>query len=277
MRNHPKQWLKLLQWSSFLTLLSAAWLTISHHSPLGNLFKLDQKLAEYLNITDPSTTSYLMIGISLLLAISALCSFRCGAHWKLKYVTPLIISALIIIITLFLYAFSSSQHSTAITIAIFIIPVSTPLLLINYHHLKNQVDYWSVWACLLIAITTFAYAFQSLTTPIGIPTPSGIPIKMSGLTTDLNALIVTTTAYLAIATAIALFITTLRKLALYIIIILGLSITGATSISHLSSTEPLHNISLWLPMTLLITGYWLLPTLILYSLASHRKTRTLKL
>jgi len=275
MRNHLKQWLKLLQWSSFLTLLAAAWLSYKHHSPLGNHFKLDDKLAGWFNITDPAIINYSMIGIAVFLGISALCSFRCGNYYKPKYVIPVLISALLLIATLVLYVLE--QTNPSLVVATFIIPASVPLLLISYQNLKNQVDYWSVWACLLIAATIAGYSYQSLTNPSGIPTPSGIPMRMSELSPELNALIVTSVAYVAIGTAVALFIPTFRRLALYLSIILGLTISGATVMSYFSTSQPFSNLDLWLPMLTLISAYWILPILILFSLASHRKTMTLKL
>lgn len=275
MRNHLKQWLILLQWASFLTLTAAAWLTLRHHSPLGILYRLDEKLAEWFNITDPSTVSYLMIALAIFLFLGALCSFRCGDYYKLKYVLPLFTASTIPTITLILYAVESQSAFAAI--ATFIIPIFIPFLLLRYQVWKNQVDFWSVSACIFIAITIVGYAYQSLTNPVGVPTPEGTPIRMSELSPELNVLIITSTAYVAIFTAIALFITTVRRLAIYMSIILGVMITGATFMSYFSTTEPFYNISQWLAMIMLVVGYWLLPVLILFSLASHSKTRTLKL
>ena len=275
MRNHLKQWLRLLQWSSFFTLISAGWLTYQHHSPLGNSFKLDEKIAGWLNITEPSIIRYIMIAIATLLWIGALCTFRCGNYYKRKYVIPVFIAVTLLAITLILYTIESQMPS--VTLATFIMPVSFPFLLLRYQVWKNQVDHWSLFACLIIAITIGGYSYQSLHNPAGIHTPAGIPIRMSELSPELNSLILISVAYIALGTAIALFITSLRRLALYLSILLAFTITGATFISYFSFTESFYNISQWLPMTLMVISYWLLPTLILLTLASQRKTKTLKL
>jgi len=275
MRNHLKQWLSLLQWSTFITLVAAGWLTWKHHSPLGYLYKLDEKIASLLSIEDPSILNYIMLGLGIFFLISALCSFRCGNYYKIKYVIPVFIAGVFLVITLLLYTIESQLSWLPITT--FILPISIPFLLLRYQVWKNQVDHWSVVACLLIAITVAGYAYQSLVNPAGIPTPAGIPIRMSDLSPELNALIVSSVSYVAIGTALGLFITSLRRLALYLSIILGFTISGATFMSHFSTTEPFFNVSQWLPMTLLVISYWLLSVLILLTLASQSKTRTLKL
>jgi len=60
MRNHLKQWLRILQWTAFLTLASAAWLTYKQGSPIGDLYPLKDVLTQSLYFT-PTIAQHFLI------------------------------------------------------------------------------------------------------------------------------------------------------------------------------------------------------------------------
>lgn len=275
MRNHLRQWLSLLRWGTFLTLVAAGWLTYSQKSPIGNLYPLDSKITAWSGLSDPNILHYSMMGLAVFLGISGLLSFRCGDRYRTKYALPVFLSGLLLFAVSMLYSIQSGE--LFLSIATFVLPIALPFLLLRYRVWKNQVDHWNIVVCLLTAATLVSYGLQTLAQPIGTPTLLGMPMKMSDLSNELNQLITTIVAYVAIGTAIGLFITSLRRLALYFSVILGITISGASAYAYYSGGLSIFEASQILSILTLTCSYWLLPCLVLLSLASQRKTQTLKL
>lgn len=276
MRNHLKQWLRILQWTAFLTLASAAWLTYKQGSPIGDLYPLKDVLTQSLYFT-PTIAQHFLIVLSVFLFLASLCSFRCSVKYKPKYSIPVLIASCILLITAFLYAYNDASGFSFRKLFTFILPASAPYLLTRYQLWQNQVDHWCIAASLLINATIISLSIQTLSNAVGIPNASGTPLIMNQLSPQLNNIIVTSTAYTGIIASISLFYTKLRRVSLYLIIILTITLSAATTVFYLTPFSLSQFFSITMPMTTLLVSYWLIPILILQSLASRKKSRTLRI
>ncbi len=270
MRNHNPQWLNLLRWCSFFTLGASGWMTYFHQSPIGEIFELDKVINQWMPALNSYAISYIMLGIAIFLGLAGIASFRCGLKKNTKCKIPVIIAGLILIATLVLYLCHSGFSFFKVTSLL--LPVSTPFLLIRYAGWRSQLDRWSILVCVLISITIGGYAFLSLKSTVGILTYTGDLLKLSDLSSEQVKVITSTGCYLSLFAAIALFISSMRRLALYMGIILGIiAVTCSAMSAYYSST--CYSISL----SLFLLSYWVFPSLVLLSLASRKKSRTLRI
>ena len=285
MRNNLDEWLQLLRIGSFLTLIAAAWNITRVYSPLGIpdqfLPILEQTTGEIFNESNNSKFSlselqhYIKYSIAVFFTIAALASLGCGKSIKLKYIIPVFIAGS-------LMALATVKHSIdndfkLISIISFLLPVSTPFLLLGYRRLANKVDHWNYYASFFCVITVFGNAITFLFYPEKPPHFQESAFTSLALPSAFAETAITSFSYITIFFALLISLPTTRRLGLFALIIIGaltcIYRTIALSFDSTSTT----------PADLIITdlvihsSYWLIPLLILMSLASRRKTQTLKL
>ena len=264
---------------SFLTLFSAGWLCLFHHSPIGHESHLDKLLKTWLHTFGPedaaSVSLWVMRCLGGFLILCGFLSFKCGSRKLNRYHYPVLIAAIILALTAGL-TLSDNRYSI-IHIIPYLLPISTPFVLLTYQSWQNKLDHWNYILSLIICTTLLGNALQFLLNHDSLnPSPS-LALSRIGITALLQALIIKVVSFAAIAAAIGLFMAAFRRLSLYIIIALGAFTLLSHLIANLTSARPYFGLGYWLADILFFTSYWLLPTLILLSLASRRKTQTLRL
>ena len=285
MRNNLDEWLQLLRIGSFLTLIAAAWNITKVYSPLGIpdqfLPILEQTTGEIFNESNNSKFSlselqhYIKYSIAVFFTIAALASLGCGKSIKLKYIIPVFIAGS-------LMALATVKHSIdndfkLISIISFLLPVSTPFLLLGYRRLANKVDHWNYYASFFCVITVFGNAITFLFYPEKPPHFQESAFTSLALPSAFAETAITSFSYITIFFALLISLPTTRRLGLFALIIIGaltcIYRTIALSFDSTSTTPA----DLIITDLVIHTSYWLIPLLILMSLASRRKTQTLKL
>ncbi len=280
MRNNHDRWLHWLRVCSFLTLFSAGWLCLFFSSPVGNACQLSEQInrcASALGVESAATLSrWIMQILGGFLMASALLSFRCGQkRQRNKYHYPVLISG-VILLACALLGFYQSQYAPLLILPL-LLPISTPFMLLTYQRWQNKLDHWNSLLSIIIAITLLGNALQFL---LHHGNPSHTPVKaleIIGIGGTLSTLIILAVSYTATAAAIGLFIPTLRRPALYIIITLGILTLISHLVANIGHNTNYFDFTYWLADILFFSSYWLLPMLILLSLASRRKNQTLRL
>jgi hypothetical protein len=285
MRNNLDQWLKLLRIGTFLTLLAAAWNIIRTHSPLGIkdqfLPVLQDTTGKFLNpstnetslLTEPQ--QYITYAFAAFFIIAALASFRCGIRKKLKYTLPISIAGTLMLIAAAKYYIDS--HFELISIFPCILPIATPFLLLGYRRLANKLDHWNYYASFLCVTTIFGNALTFLFYPEKFPHFQESIFTIIGLPIASGQMAMTIISYTVIFSAFLACVATTRRLGLIALITIG-ALTCTYRLLALTFSQK-YSLPLDLIFTDLIfhTSYWLIPFLILMSLASRRKTQTLKI
>ncbi|MFT5905730.1 MAG: hypothetical protein ACI9E1_001330 [Cryomorphaceae bacterium] len=285
MRNNLDAWLQLLRIGSFLTLSAAAWSIAKTSSPLGisGQFQpiLEQTTSQFFQENEnwPFSLSelqlYIKYGFAAFFAIAALTSLRCGAQRKPKYILPVFIAGILLVIAAAKYCYDSDFK--IISIIPFLLPIATPFLLLGYRRLANKVDHWNSYANFLCVTTIFGNALTFLFHSDKVPLFNASAFTSIGLPTYSGEIMMTVFSYVAIFFAFLTAFSLTRRLGLFVLIAIG----GLSSIYRvlalIFNSEPAMSYHLIIADSLFYISYWLIPLLILLSLASRRKTQTLKL
>ncbi len=285
MRNNLGDWLQLLRIASFFTLSSAAWNVFHSFSPIGiedqfhPLLHNTSETAHQSAVPDEherqlnhitTTIHYLFIA---LFVIAALFSFRCGPRKKPKYILPVFFSGSIMAASTIHHAITAGYEIISITP--YLLPISIPFLLISYRRLANKLDHWNSYASALCIFTIFGNAFTYLLFPENFPQIKESVFTAIGLPAESGPSLMTTFSYVGIVFALFITSTATRRLGLFALIYIG-----ATTCVYRIVTQSLDNsisVNRIITDAIFYSSYWFVPMLILLSLASRRKTQTLKL
>ena len=286
MRNNLADWLQLLRIASFLILSAAAWNIFYSCSPLGvkdqflpTLQSVSQSLtgSPETNKSEVFNTHQVEAIIrSLFIAlffIASLTGFRCGIRRKMKYILPVLISGILMAIATIHHVRTSDYE--VISIMPYLLPISIPFLLLSYRPLANKLDHWNAYANVGCIITIFGNAITYLFFPDKFPKLSESIFTSIGLPSSSGDILMISFSYLAIVCAMLTTIVTTRRLGLFSLIGIG----AATCLYRIItlSLDDITPVSLVITDTIFYTSYWIIPMLILLSLASRRKTQTLKI
>ncbi|MFT5633226.1 MAG: hypothetical protein ACI9SQ_000939 [Rubritalea sp.] len=285
MRNNLDSWLQLLRIGSFLTLMAAAWSVAKTGSPLGvsGQFQpiLEQTTGQFfqendngwLNLTE--LKNYIQYGFAVFFAIAALTSLRCGIRRKPKYIIPVFIAGLLMILAAARYCFDSDCE--VIFIVPFLLPIATPFLLLGYRRLANKVDHWNYYANFFCVSTIFGNALTFHSYPDKLPLFNASFFTSIGLPASSGEIMLPIFSYVAIFSALLTIICATRRLGLFALIAIGVLSTIYRILALSLNSELTVSYHLIIADSLFYISYWLIPLLILLSLASRRKTRTLKI
>jgi len=283
MRNNLDAWLQLLRIGSFLTLSAAAWSIAKTSSPLGisGQFQpiLEQTAGKFFQENEHSSVKelqlYIQYGFAAFFAIAALTSLRCGEQRKPKYILPVFIAGILLVIAAAKYCLDSDLK--IISIIPFLLPIATPFLLLGYRRLANKVDHWNSYANFLCVTTIFGNALTFLFYSDKVPLFNSSTFTSFGLPASSGEITLTVFSYVAIFFALLTAFSITRRIGLFILISIG-GLSCIYRILALSlNSEPAMSYHLIIADSLFYISYWLIPLLILLSLASRRKTQTLKL
>ena len=285
MRNNLDAWLQLLRIGSFLTLSAAAWSIAKTSSPLGisGQFQpiLEQTTGKFFQGNGDDRFSltelqlYIKYGFAAFFAIAAFSSLRCGEQRKPKYILPVFIAGVLLVLAAANYCFDSDFE--VISIIPFLLPIATPFLLLGYRRLANKVDHWNYYANFLCVITIFGNALTFLFYPDKVPLFNSSVFTSIGLPASFGEIMLTVFSYVAIFFALLTAFSVTRRLGLFVLIAIG-ALSCIYRILALSfNSEPVMSYHLIIADSLFYISYWLIPLLILLSLASRRKNQTLKL
>ncbi len=285
MRNNLDAWLQLLRIASFLTLIAAAWSIFRTASPLGitDQFQpiLEEATGKFFEENDNGRFSsddlqlYIQYGFSAFFFIAAFISLRCGEDAKPKYIISVFITGLLLVTAAVKHYFSSDFE--LISIIPFLLPIATPFLLLSYRRLANKVDHWNYYANFLCVTTIFGNALTYLFSPAKVPLFNSSTFSSVGIPGSAGDTMLTVFSYIAIFFALLTAFAITRRLGLFALIIIGVlsSIYRVLALSF--SSESTMSFDLIIADFFFYASYWIIPILILLSLASRRKTQTLKL
>ncbi len=284
MRNHLDAWLQLLRIGSFLTLLAAAWNVYRTSSPLGTPSQfqaiLEQATGSFFQENDNSRFTlgelqhYVRCFLAAFFAIAALTSFRCGKHKKAKYILPVFISGIVMIVAA-AHQCARSDYEV-ISVIPYLLPIATPLLLLSYRRLANKVDHWNYYANFLCVTTIFGNALTFLFYTDKFPQFGEKVLSSMGLSAS-GELAMTIFSYIAISFALLTAFSITRRLGLFVLITIGILSSIYRVLAQILNSNDDMSVDLIVTDFFFYTSYWLIPLLILLSLASRRKTQTLKL
>lgn len=284
MRNNLAGWLQLLRLSSFFTLIGAAWNTFRTSSPLAitNEFQtIIELIAASLFPSDnipPSISNpqlFIQYSFTAFLLVAAITSLRCGINRKLKYIIPVFIAGILLIITAAKHCLDSGFE--IISIIPYLLPIATPFLLLSYRNLANKVDHWNYYANFLCVTTIFGNALTYLFYPDKLPHFETVIFDSTSFPSFLEEMAHSFYSYFAIVAALLTAFALTRRLGLYLLIAIGI-ISCVYRVLVLSlGYHPSLSFDLILADFFFYNSYWLIALLILLSLASRRKTQTLKL
>ena len=285
MRNHLAEWLRLLRLGCFFTLLAAAYSIYKTYSPLGitDQFRplLEQITTEIHGKLSSSIVSltdlqqYLTYAFAGFFIIAALTSLRCGERKKTKYILPVFIASSLMVLAALEHFIRNNFE--VIPIISYLLPIATPLLLLSYRRLANKIDHWNYYTTILCIITILGSALTYLFQPESSPQLNPSIFSYLGIAPQSVNAVMTAFSYTTIFFALLTLLATTRRLGLIALIIIGILNSIYRLLAH-SLKSPLE-----IPVDLIITdnifhlSYWLIPTLILTSLASRKKNQTLKI
>lgn len=285
MRNNLDDWLQLLRIASCLCLLASAWNISQTSSPLGITGQY-QPIIESLTenfynqykpkaCTLPELKKYSKFTLATLFFIAALTSLRCGFKRKTKYTLPVFLSGSILVIASIKYGHYSGNE--IISIIPLLLPIATPFLLLSYRCLANKIDHWNYYANFLCVTTIFGNAFTYIFSPDKVQRFNASALNSLGIPISSAETMLTTFSLTAIFFALLTALNTTRRLGLFALISIGLISSIYRTIALALNNQIDMSYHLILADALFYTSYWLIPLLILLSLASRRKTQTLKL
>jgi hypothetical protein len=285
MRNSHGAWLQLLRLASSLTLLAAAWNLFKTTSPLGisGQFQpfLDQLTGKFFTEGEEHKFSkeelqlYFKIAFAAFFGIAALCCLRCGDQKKPKFILTVMLAGLFLMITAAHYCVHSEFK--VIFITPFLLPIATPFLLLGYRRLANKLDHWNYYANFFCVTTIFGNALTYLFYPEMFSNLLHSLLISLGITTDYGAMALTAFSYFAIFSALLTALALTRRVGLFAVIMIGILSSIYRILSHLLDKQISISPDLIIADFFFHISYWLIPILILLSLASRRKTQTLKL
>jgi hypothetical protein len=285
MRNRLDKWLQLLRLGTFLTLIAAAYNTLKTCSPLGISGQFQPILKQTTGMFFPEGINggssltelqlYIQYGFAAFFTIAALTSMRCGKRKKPKYILPVFISGVMLFIAAAKYGFDSDLKMISITP--YLLPIATPFLLLSYRRLANKLDHWNYYANFFCVTTIFGNAISYLFYPSKSPRFQESIFSPLGLPPSYGELALTIFSYVAIFFALLTAFSITRRPGLVVLIIIG-GLACVYRVLTLSlNSELAMSVDLIIADFLFYTSYWLIPLLIILSLASRRKTQTLKL
>ncbi len=285
MRNKLDTWLNLLRFTSFLTLLAAAWSILQTSSPLGvpDQFQpyLEQITGKFLQevisitITPQRLQNYLQFSIAGFFGLAGLCCAGCGRVKNRVYILPVFGAGVLLIIAA-LKHYSDSDFKI-ISIARFLLPIATPFLLIGYQRLANKLDHWNYAANFFCVITVFGNALTYLFYPKEFPHFPDAVFPWIGLPVEYGAMVLSLFSCIAIFFALFTALAITRRVGLFALIVIGLLSSIYRILTQLLDTTASNNHDLIIADFFFYMSYWFVPILILLSLASRRKTQTLRL
>lgn len=283
MRNNLDAWLQLLRLGSFFTLLAAAWNIIATASPLGISGQFQSSLELITNKLYQENDRFSSIDLQLYIkyffaaffTIAALTGMRCGEKKKPKYILPVFIAGVMLVISAVKYCFDSDFQ--IISFIPFLLPIATPFLLLGYRRLANKLDHWNYYANFLCVITIFGNAITFLYYPDKVLRFNASVFTPLGLPSSSGEILLTVFSYVAIFFALLTALSLTRRLGLFALIAIG-ALSCIYRVLALSlNSDPTMSYHLIIADFLFYLSYWLIPLLILLSLASRRKTQTLRL
>lgn len=285
MRNNLGGWLQLLRFGSFLTLIAAAWNIITTSSPLGisGQFEpiLEQTTARFFKDQQIGSLSladlqqYVQYAFAAFFVIAGLTSFRCGIKRKSKYILPVFFAGLLLIAAAAKSCVDSQFE--IISIVPFVLPIATPFLLLGYRRLANKLDHWNYYANFFCVMTIFGNAITFLYYPDKIQLFNASVFTTLGVPTATGEMILTQFSYIAIFAALLTALSITRRLGLFSLVTIGALSVLYRIIALSVNTELEIHYSQIIADALFYISYWLIPLLILLSLASRKKTQTLKI
>lgn len=285
MRNSHGAWLQLLRLASLLTLTAAAWNIFKTTSPLGISGQFQPFLEQltgkfYTEGEEPKLSKaqlqlYIKFAFAVFFGIAALCGLRCGDKKKPKYIMPVLIAGALLIIAAAQYCVHSDFN--VIFITPFLLPIATPFLLLGYRRLANKLDHWNYYATFFCVTTIFGNAITYLFYPEMFSNLPQSLFNSLGITNDYGALALKAFSYLAIFFALLTAFAFTRRVGLFAVIIIGILSSIYRILSQLLDKQISTSPDLIIADFFFHISYWLMPLLILLSLASRRKTQTLKL
>ncbi|MGJ8655314.1 MAG: hypothetical protein ACSHX6_02600 [Akkermansiaceae bacterium] len=285
MRNNLDDWLQLLRIGSFLTLMAAAWNITKTSSPLGIpdqfLPILQETTGKFLkdsnnnNFNLTELQQYLNYGIAAFFAIAALTSLRCGNRRKPKYTLPVFIAGSLMVLAAVEHYIDSNFEP--ISVVSYLLPIATPFLLLGYRRLANKIDHWNYYANFFCVTTIFGNTLTYLFYPDKFPNFEQSIFTWLKLPAASGDLAMTAFCYTAIFFALLTALSTTRRLGLFALIAIGLltCIYRAFALSFSCTGKVCYDTII--TNTIFNTSYWLIPLLILMSLASRKNNQTLKL
>ncbi len=283
MRNNLGNWLYLLRVTSFLTLVTAGCFTIFYSSPTSpigrelDITKSITRVLSYFKIEDVEGVSrYTLWSIGAFFIISGILSFRCGSKQKPKHMIPVFISFITLLICLIWLLIDQRYHP--FVIIPYIIPVSCPFVLLLYRQWQNKLDHWNYFLATILLITATGHAASIFLTGESIVSPTLISLLNNlGIESALTVKIMKFISTVALAASLLLFIPFARRLALITFIIITSIHLIIRFTLNLSTEQPLYGLDYWGLDLLFHISYIMYPSLILLSLASRKKTQTLRL
>lgn len=285
MRNRLFAWLQLLRFASFLTLMAAAWSMLKTSSPLGipGQFHpfLDNVTGKFFQEGDQGRFSlqelqlYIQYAFAIFFGIAAFSCLRCGERKKTKYMLPVVIAGGLMIIAAAHYCIASSFRIISITP--FLLPIATPFLLLGYRRLANKLDHWNYYASFFCVTTIFGNALTYLFYPKKFPHFQESVFNLIGVPDNYETMALTIFSYVAIFFALLTAFAVTRRLGLFSVIIIGLLSSIYRILTQSLDKKLAISPDLIIADFFFYMSYWLIPILILLSLASRRKTQTLRL
>ena len=283
MRNNLDNWLYLLRLTASLTLIASGCFLLFFNSPISPIGRnldittvISDTLSNYHVSNVEQTSQYIIWGLAGYFLMCGILCFRCGERKKPKYVIPVFVSFLILLTCLvMLLASHSFNPYEAIP---YIIPLSSPLALLLYRQWQNKLDHWNYFLITILLITTASYAagvFLSEETIIDTALVS--LMERIGIGAQFTAQITKSIVAVGFIAGLLLFSACGRRIALITLIIIAIIHLLVRFISHLSTDAAWYGIDYWTTDLIFHLSYVMYPTLTLLSLASRRKTQTLRL
>lgn len=264
MRNNLGNWLKLLRLCSSLTLLAFAALIYFYPAEVQGLS------SEYLPWVNAENSLIIVKSMAGFFALAAALSWRCGGKSRPLSALPVFIAGILL---LAIFSVRSHQSGGFTLMLLNALVIACPFLLLGYCKLQNKVDHWCIYASVAISLALLGQSLYGTGTHLAQFNYLYLALTKLGLTEDAAANLIRISGYVHYGFILALFIPALRRIALYAMIAWGIS----TAIAPLVVTIGSGQLGLGVLLAVMRTSHWMIPLLILLTLASQKKTATLKL
>jgi len=169
------------------------------------------------------------------------------------------------------------SHLEIISATPFLLPIATPFLLLGYRRLANKVDHWNYYANFFCVITIFGNALTFLAYPNEFTAFNASLLTSLGIPASFGEMVLTIFSSVSIFFALLTAFSVTRRLGLFSLITIGAISCVYRVLTLWFNSNPEMSFHLIIADFTLYSSYWLIPLMILLSLASRRKTQTLTL
>lgn len=264
MRNNLDKWLKLLRLCASFTLLSFAAFILVYPAEIQEICK------SYLPGANAENSLIIVQSIAGLLILGGLLSWRCGRKPRVWSTLVVWIAGALLLGIMSMLSISSGGF---ILLQLNSLVITTPFLLLCYKSLQNKVDHWSIYASIALSLALIGQSLYGSNDYLPTHNYLYLSLTKAGLTEDAANNLLQISGYVNYGFIVALFIPALRRLSLYVMIAWGIS----TAIAPLFVTIGTCDLSLGIILFFMRSAQWMIPLLILLTLASQKKTATLRL